>query len=184
MSRTRVAVVALLVLTLASPARAGSWSLGAQLGAITISGDEGGGSSTVVALPLNSLSYQPGLRLAFGDARHSRDVCLEGGLLVIDESGTVVTIAIGSLGYQHVFMKQSASSPFASAWLGMVGEGGEGQYGNSISYGAGLGWRRVIRDEHGALRIEARYDYLRSGGAFERPKLTTLGLRLGFDLWL
>lgn len=184
MSRTQFAVVALLWLTWASPARAGSWSLGAQLGAVTIRGDEGTGTTTVIALPLNSLSYQPGLRLAFGDARHGRDVCLEGGLLVIDEAGTVLSIVIGSLGYQHVFLQRSNSSPFASAWVGMVGEGGEGQYGNSISYGAGLGWRRVIRDQHGALRIEARYDYLRSGGAFERPKLTTLGLRLGFDLWL
>ena len=184
MSRTQVAVVALLGLMLASPARAGSWSLGAQLGAISLRSDEGGGTSTVVAFPLNALSYQPGLRLGFGDARHSREACLEGGLLVIDEAGTVVTIAVASLGYQHVFMQHAVSSPFASAWVGMVGEGGEGQYGNSISYGAGLGWRRVIRDEHGALRIEARYDYLRSGGAFERPKLSMLGLRLGFDLWL
>ena len=184
MSRTVVTLVVLLGLTTGSPVRAGSWSLGAQLGAISMRGDQGGGTSTVIAFPLNSLSYQPGLRLAFGDARHTREVCLEGGLLVIDEAGTVASIAVGSLGYQHVFMQQSAHSPFASVWLGLVGEGGEAQHGKSMSYGAGLGWRRVIRDEHGAIRIEARYDHLNSGGPFERPTLKTLGLRLGFDLWL
>jgi len=138
----------------------------------------------VVGLPSNALSYQPGFKFGYGDARHTREASFDGGALVIDESGSVVTLAVGSLGYQHVFLPGSPGSPYANIGLGFLREGGTNRAGTSLSTGAGLGLRHVVRDDRGALRIEARYDFLRGGGPFGRPNLTMLGLRLGFDLWL
>jgi len=183
-SRAVLAIVALLSLVASTPARAGSWSLGAQLGWMAIQSGEGSYTTTVLAMPSSALSYQPGLRLGFGDARHTREACFEGGMLMIDEAGSLVTIAIGSFGYQHVFMREAAWNPLANVWAGFVNEGGEERSGISPSLGAGLGVRHVVHEDRGALRFEVRYDYLKAGGPFERPKLATVGFRFGFDLWL
>src|ERR1051325_9851357 len=183
-SRTSVAIVALLGFVMVAPARAGSWSLGAQMGAMTVRSRAGSGTSTVVALPLSTLTYQPGFRLGYGDGRHAREACLEGGALVVDEVGSMVTIALGSLGYQYVLKQQSDSSPYANVGAGILSEGSGGRHGSSLLVGAGLGMRRVVHDERGTIRVEARYDFLRGGGPFGRPYLNTMSLRLGFDLWL
>jgi hypothetical protein len=154
------------------------------MGAMTVRSSAGSGTSTVVAMPLSTLTYQPGFRFGYGDGRHEREACFEGGILVLDETGSVVTVALGTIGYQHVFKRRSISSPFANVSTGLVSEGGAARHGNSLTAGAGFGIRRVIHDERGAVRIEARYDFLRAGGPFGRPHLSTVGLRLGFDLWL
>lgn len=184
MSRSLLALLTCLVTFAPAYAAAGNWSLGAQMSATSLRSGGGDGTSGVLALPANALSYQPGFKVGCGNARHAREATFDCGALVIDESGSVVTLAVGSLGYQHVFRPGSPGSPFADVGLGFLREGGTARNSTSLSAGAGLGLRRVVQDERGALRIEARYDFLRGGGPFGRPNLTMVGLRLGFDLWL
>ena len=80
------ALVPLAMLLLAPPAAAVSWCLGAQFGLASITSGAGSrGKSTVVAWPSSALTYQPGLRLACGSARHDYDVTLDTGLFLLDE---------------------------------------------------------------------------------------------------
>jgi hypothetical protein len=44
--------------------------------------------------------------------------------------------------------------------------------------------RHAVHDGHGALRVEGRFEYLQSADKIGRPAFTTLGLRMGFDLWM
>jgi len=142
------------------------------------------GTSTAFALPANALTYQPGFRVGYGSERRAHEVILDAGALVIGEQGSTVSIMLGSLGYQHAFGKSATSNPFANVGLGFLREGSALATGSSPTWGAGLGWRRVLRDQRGTLRGEVRYDYTHGGGPFSRPNLNTLSLRLGFDLWL
>lgn len=173
----------LLLLVLATPASA-DWSFGAHLSAGNIQSGETSGSSTVLAIPSNALTYQPAFRVAFGDPRHKHDGYLDLGTLVIDEAGSTLSLVVASLNYQHVFVASAVGGPFANVGVGFLREGSEVRTSIKPSYGAGLGYRRLIRDDHGALRVEARVDYLQGDDELGRPDLTTLGFRLGFDLWL
>ena len=178
-----IALVALSLLPRVSSAAAVSFSLGTQFGLASISGASGS-NSTVVAWPASALTYQPGLRMACGNARHSRDVTLDSGLFLLDEAGSTLSLLVGTASYQHVVRPEWPWSPFANLGLGFYREYAATRTRVSSSYGGGVGVRHAVRDSHGALRAEVRYDHLRSDGGSGRPTLTTVGLRLGFDLWL
>jgi len=184
MSRTLFSICALLALLVPASARAWEWSLGASMSAGTTRSGAHSGTSTAFALPSNALTYQPGFRLGYGSERRTHEVTLDGGALVIGEEGSTVSLIVGSLGYQHAFGHSQTSNPFANLAIGFLREGNALAAGSNATYGAGLGWRRVLRDQRGDLRAEIRYDFLAGGGPFGRPNLTTVGLRLGFDLWL
>ena len=178
-----IALVALSLLPRVSSAVAVSFSLGTQFGLASISGGSGS-SSTVVAWPASALTYQPGLRLACGNARHSRDVTLDSGLFLLDEEGSTLSLLVGTASYQHVVRPEWSWSPFANLGLGFYHEYAATRTRISSSYGGGIGVRHAVRDSHGALRAEVHYDHLRGDSASGRPRLITVGLRLGFDLWL
>jgi hypothetical protein len=181
-----IALVPLALLLPASSAAAPSWSLGTHFGLASIGSGAGSsaGSSTVVAWPTSALTYQPGLRLACGNARHSRDLTLDSGLFLLDEAGSTLSLFVGTASYQHVVRPKWLWSPFADVGLGFYREYAATRTHVSSSYGGGIGVRHAVRDSHGALRAEFRYDHLRDDSASGRPTLITVGLRLGFDLWL
>jgi len=184
MSRTVFSICAVILLLAPASARAWEWSLGASMSAGATSSAAHNGTSTTFALPSNALTYQPGFRLGYGSERRVHDVILDTGALVIGEQGSTVSLILGSLGYQHAFGKSAISNPFANVAFGFLREGSALATDVSPTWGAGLGWRRVLRDQRGALRGEVRYDYTWGGGPFGRPNLNTVSLRLGFDLWL
>jgi hypothetical protein len=184
MSRGFLSICILVLMLVPASARAWEWSLGASMSAATMRSGENRGTSTSFALPSNALTYQPGFRVGYGSKRRTHEVLLDGGALVIGEEGSTVSLIVGSLAYQHAFGRSPTSNPYANLGLGFLREGSALAAGSNATFGAGVGWRRVLREERGDLRAEIRYDYLKSGGPFDRPNLTTVGLRLGFDLWL
>jgi hypothetical protein len=184
MSRALFSSFVLILLLVPASARAWEWSLGASMSAGATGSAAHNGTSTAFGLPSNALTYQPGFRLGYGSQRRAHEVTLDGGALVIGEQGSTVSLILGSLGYQHAFGKSSTSNPIANLSLGFLREGSALAAGTNGTWGAGAGWRRVLRDQRGDLRAEVRYDYVKGGGPFGRASLNTLALRLGFDLWL
>src|SRR5260221_3128405 len=152
-----IALVSLSLLLRASSAAALSWSLGTQFGLASISSGAGGGSSSVVAWPASALTYQPGLRLACGNARHSRDLTLDSGLFLLDESGSTLAQFVGAAGYQHVVRPEWFWSPYANLGLGFYREYAATRTHISSSYGAGICVRHALRDSRGVLRAEVRF---------------------------
>ena len=180
-----IAPVLIALLLDTSRAAAASWSLGTQLGiAYITSGAEGEGTTTVVAWPSNAFTYEPGLRLALGNERHTRDVTLDSGWFLLDEAGSSLSLFVAMASYQHVFRPEWHWSPFANVGIGAYREDAATTTHSSTRFGGGIGLRHVVRENHGALRIEGRYDHLDANGDSGRPKLTTWELRFGFDLWL
>lgn len=184
MSIPRSWCLALLLLTV-KPAQALEWGLGAHLGVVSMHGDNAAqGSSTVVAWPSSPLAYQPALRIACSDHRRGNELFLDSGQFLIDEAGSELHMLVVFVGYQRVLASRRASSLFLNADLGQYREGSATHSVSSTAYGAGVGARRVLKAEQGALRAEVRVDWLGAAGSVGRPRLTTIGLRLGFDLWL
>ena len=184
MSRGLLSSFALIVLVMPASAGAWEWSIGANMSAGTTQSGAHSGTSTALGLPSNALTYQPGFRIGYGNSRRTHEFDLDGGALVIGEEGSTVSLIVGSLGYQHAFGRSPTSTPFANVGLGFLREGSALKAGTNATFGAGVGWRRVLRQERGDIRAEIRYDYLKGGGPFGRPDLTTVALKLGFDLWL
>ena len=166
-------------------ATAAAWGVGSSLALSSVWSDvHGSGSSTILAIPSNSLTYQPGFRVAFADESHAHEVTLDSGVMVIDEAGSTLSLVVAQVSYQHVFAAAHPTAPMANVGLGFYREGGAAQASTSTSFGAGIGVRHRIHDGHGDVRAELRADYLRDDETFSRPALTSVGLRLGFDLWL
>ena len=184
MSRAFRTSLALIALLLPASAHAWEWALGTSMAMGVTRSGANSGTSTTFGLPSNTLAYQPGLRIGYGSASRTHEVTLDAGALVIGEEGSTVSLIQGLFGYQHAFGRSTTSNPFANVGLGFLREGSALDSGLNTTWGAGLGWRRVLRDQRGDLRAELRYDYLMGGGPFGRPNLTTFGVRLGFDLWL
>jgi len=141
------------------------------------------GSSTVVAWPANSFTYQPGLRIAIGDRGHRHELQLDSGMFWLDEAGSTLSLLSASTSYQYAFMADRSDAPFANIGVGLFREGGADRAATSTTFGAGIGLRHRIHGDHGAVRGEVRADYVKAADAFGRPTLAIVGLRLGFDLW-
>jgi hypothetical protein len=126
----------------------------------------------------------PGLRVGFGDSRHANEILLDSGLFLLDEAGFTLSLFSASASYQHAFASSRPLAPFTNVGMGLFREGGSMRASTSVSFGGGVGLRRIIRDRRGTIRAEMRADYLQRDPTFGRPPLTSIGLRLGFDLWL
>ena len=176
--------IVVLVCLHAAPAWGGNWSIGSHFGAGTVTSRANSGSSGVFALPSNVLTYQPGFRVGFGTERRSHDIHVDLGSLVIDQAGSTLSLVAGSMSYQFVWKSAAPLGFIANTGIGFFREGGAAKISVNTSYGVGVGVRRVIREDAGAVRMEARLDYLRGDESIDRPNLATLGVRLGFDLWL
>lgn len=185
MSRILVAsIVAILAAGSAYRAHGSTLSLGTHFGFHTMKGPERGGASFVLAWPSNAVTYQPALRMGIGDRRHAHEVVLDSGMFLIDEGGSTLALLSGAAGYQYTWRSEWLNAPFVNASFGFYREGGAERVGTSARWGAGIGLRRKVREDHGSLRIEGRLEHLARSHEFGRPALTMLGLRLGFDLWL
>jgi hypothetical protein len=185
MSRTGVVVAIACWLGAAVPAAAGEWSLGAHLGMGVVESDvSGAGSTNFVAWPANPVLYQPGLRVAFGDRRRANELLGDTGFLLLDEGGSTLSLLATAFSLQHAWRGSWRNSPFLNVGIGFLRETSEVRSSVSTTYGAGFGLRHRVREDHGALRVEARVDHVPRDEELGRPALTTVGLRLGFDLWL
>jgi hypothetical protein len=178
-----IVLVPLVLLLQASPAAALSWGLGSHFGIASLDIGGSGGNPTVLGWPSNALAYEPGLRVACGNEAHTRELILDSGWLLLNESGSTLSLFVGDVGYQHVVRPAWYWSPFANVGLGWYSENGVAHSHTSAKYGGGLGMRHALRDSHGAVRAEVRYDHLASDPGSGRPTLNTVALRLGFDLW-
>ena len=186
MSRTLASMVAGLIVLVTVPQLGfgATWSIGSHLGLGRLKGLKGGGASTVLAWPSNALGYQPALRIGFGDSRRAHELQLDSGVFLVDEGGSTFSAFSGSAGYQFTVFSSWTNAPFANLGLGFFREGGAAHSTLSTSWGAGIGMRHLVHDRHGALRFEGRVDHLQSAEKIGRPGITTVGVRLGFDLWL
>ena len=184
MSRALAFLCVAIVLLAARPAASVSLAVGSHLGFEYIWSDHPEtGTSSIFAWPANALGYQPGLRLAVGDARHAHELFVDSGLLVIDQAGSTLSTIPVLVGYQHTAWADRPNAPFVNVGVGFYREGGSSRSATSTFFGAGLGLRHVVGDRHGDVRIEARFDRLLGTTTFGRPILNTFGLRVGFDLW-
>lgn len=185
MRRSSLAMAFVLSLLAAQPGWTASWSVGTHLGIGLIhSNHRGTGSSTILAWPANVFGYQPGLRISVSDARRAHTWSLDSGLFLLDEAGSTLSLFSSSASYEFAFHPGGQNVPFLNGGIGLYREGGAVEASTATSYGAGLGIRHVVSERHGALRAELRADHLMHDDILGRPPLTTLGLRLGFDLWL
>lgn len=184
MSRLLFAVTAASLLCAPTSVLGKSWALGSHLGVSAIhSGVQGAGSSSSIGWPSSVLTYQPGARLAVGDSSHRKQMFLDFGLLYLNEGGSGFSSLLGLLGYQRCFAARGRVAPFLNAAIGLYREGGPDHASTAGVVGAGLGIRKALGGEHGALRGEIRSDLLFRDTRTGRPALMIIGLRLGFDLW-
>lgn len=185
LSRAACIACAIILQCLPKPCVGASWSLGSHFGFSSIrSSVSGSGSSSILGVPANPLSYQPGLRLAVADSLRGRQVALDLGLMALVEGGAGFSVTTVHVDYVRALRAENVTAVLATAGAGVVREGGGDRASYAASFGAGLGVRRLVRDSHGAVRVETRVDWLLKDGIRERPRLTILTARLGFDLWL
>lgn len=184
MIRATLMTVFLACVVGGTSAHGASFSIGSHFGFAWIHGNvEDTGSSTVFAIPSATLTYQPGLRISVSDLRRVHEVHVDSGALILDQAGSTISLISASLGYQLTFRPAWRNAPYLSLDVGLFREGSAVRVSTAPSLGAGVGVRRLVRD-HGALRCELRVDRLANDDAVGRPRLTTTGLRFGFDLWL
>ncbi len=185
MTRRWFRVLPAIALLLPTVAWSAALTLGSHLGLASIQSDvRGSGRSTSVAWPSSVITYQPGLRVGLADDHHTHALFVDTGMLNLDEGGSTLNMVVVQFSYEFAFRADRTTAPTASFGAGFYHEGSAAYASTSPGYGGGLGVRHRIRGDHGAVRAEVRADYLRSSDAFGRPRLTTVGLRLGFDLWL
>jgi hypothetical protein len=182
-SRFTSVVVAVLAL-LPEATLAGTWSVGSHFGFSSLKGAKGGGTTTVLGTPSTPLAYQPGLRLGFGDRGRTHELQLDTSWFLVDEGGSSLSMLVESVGYQRTFRSAWTHAPFVNLSVGFFREGGEVRSAVSTLWGAGVGFRRLVGDGHGDLRLEGRVDHLQEAEKFERPEITSWGIRFGFDLWM
>ncbi len=184
MSRAIVLAVVLAALVPSHSSWALSWSVGSHMGLGHISSRvEGSGSSFAIAWPQSAFTYQPGMRLAVSDSSRRHELQVDSGFFWLDQAGSSYSLLDVSASYQRCF-GAGTTMPFANLGLGLLSEGSAGRSSISGSFGGGIGARHVVRERRGALRAEARVDWLLRDSTTGRPALRTIGLRLGFDLWL
>ena len=106
-------------------------------------------------------------------------------LLVV--SGTGSTSYTTAFTLNHAYAFRSGSAPYFTVGVGVMKTGQTGSTGVGGSLiGAGVGERHRLAHGHGAIRVEARIDRIRSDELLERS-LTDIGLHFGLDLdldWL
>ena len=176
-----LAALSLLVLT--SPALAGNWSLGANLG-VSSYDPEGGEDLTLIAFPSSAVFFQPGLRVGFAGTNSPHEFYLDTG--VSDLDGDVTRILMTG-NYQYNFASKSNTSFYLTGGLGFANVSIVDDGATSLMVGAGAGARFRVADGHGSIRTELRYDHVGEGddGSTEViDEAGLIGFRFGFELWM
>jgi len=185
--RRSLMLTAALALSAAS-AHAEGWSIGSNLGFSVVKPKGGGDDLVVVGAPgsvgLIVPGFQPGLRIAFPvDAKRQNEIYFDGGLSLFNGSGETLTNYEVTVNYQHTFSLAGSSSPYVTVGGGLMGQNFAGESNTNTLLGGGIGGLTRVRDEHGAVRVELRYDYIfEDEMGFEGGHL--ISLKVGFDLWL
>jgi len=176
-------LAALSLLVLASPALAGNWSLGTNLG-VSLYHPEDGEDLTLIAIPSSAVFFQPGLRVGFTGTNSPHEFYLDTG--VSDLDGDVTRILFTG-NYQYNFASKTNTSFYLTGGLGFLNVSIVDVGATSLMLGAGVGARFRVANGHGSIRTELRYDRVAEGddGAIEVfDEAGLVGFKLGFDLWM
>ena len=98
--------------------------------------------------------------------------------MALSGAGTSLHVVSCTLNYAFAF--KTGSSPYVTAGLGFANLGSDGASETITLLGVGLGGRHRLGHDHGAIRVEARYDRAKP----EQPSdpVNVVGVRVGFDL--
>jgi hypothetical protein len=174
-----------LALGAASQAHAGMVSLGTNFGLTIHHPSGGGGNTTIFGLPGSTFGFQPGIRVGFQPGGTTHELFLDTGLLSLSSGGSTERLLQASVNYQYNFSSKSKTRPYLTAGLGFFNEHSSGENGETSGLGGGgIGIRQWVAEDHGALRLEVRYDHLgwSSHGAIGKAGLTSI--KAGIDLWM
>ena len=184
MRRLAAIGVAAAALVFVTPAHAGNWSLGANMG-LSFESPDGGDMVTVIGWPSSVL----GLRVGFVGQNPVHEVYVDSGLEVLSTKGFSQHAVQVTGNYQYNFKSTGSNAPFLTGGLGFASVGASD--GSSVSavatlFGGGIGLRHKMANGNGTLRGEARFDHNtegKDGGAVIVSAANTFGIKLGFDLW-
>jgi len=180
---------AMLLVIATAPVHAGTMSIGTNFGINHYIPERGDGLTTF-AWPNASnpmfYTFSPGLRLTFGlDENAKQALYLDNGLSVYAISGESLTMIQFMLGYQACF-SDAPTAPYLTGGAGlMVLSGVEGEAWSNPVLGGGLGVRHTLAHGKGAFRTELHFDRqfeVMRRGYVVSPALTSIGLKIGFDL--
>ena len=176
-----------LCLSGAIPAAAGTFGIGANMGFTSITPDVGR-DTQIVGWPASAVGFQPGVRFSYITEAGTHEGFLDTGLLRLSGGGESTTYMLLSGNYQYNFLLTGKVRPYLTAGAGIhrVSLGSDfvpDESDNSLVFGGGGGIRLPVSADHGAIRLEARYDHAGNGNNF----LSSAGMftfRAGFDLWM
>jgi hypothetical protein len=167
--------LALLGSVVAFPASAATWQIGPNLGVEFLSSN--GNTATVVSVPLDVfIGLGPGLRLGLWSGDHRHELFVDTGFTVLTSNGESFSSVSATGNYAFAF--GDGSAPYLTVGAGAVNATDEPHF---TVLGGGVGWRQRLGHDHGALRLEARYDALMPTNP-NAENLNVVGLRDGFDL--
>jgi hypothetical protein len=134
-------------------------------------------------------TFSPGLRLTFGlDEKMKQALYLDSGLLWgVGSVGSGESFNMGQfvLGYQ-VSMSDAPTAPYLTGGAGVMWlNDSEGDAWANPVLGGGLGLRHTLAHGKGTFRAELHLDrqfQAERNGTVKWPALTSIGLKLGFDL--
>jgi len=172
-------------------------ALGASFGYTHLSSNDDGfrSSVNVVGIPGTDEFTQPGIRVGYIAPGRLWDLNADVGLVHWSSS-------LGSHGTQIELLPQFQMNARGSGGFSAFGNGGVGvvyttvptSFTSSISatrtvFGAGIGVRKSISEDHGLLRVELRFDHVPKYTKEESPSSSftflaadLYSVKLGFDL--
>lgn len=177
-------LLALLLVWTAAPAMAAHPSVGANWGIAIY--NVAGGNTTIIGVPGEVTSFQPGLRFGATDEKMRNGLYFDLGFSLLGGGGTFHAIeAIAN--YQYAFPSEKLSSPYLTFGAGAISIGSSSSFGGgagstSLVLGGGLGVRTKLESGHGALRLEVRVDRIVESELIR--KATLYGIKGGFDLFI
>jgi len=183
-----IPVVLALCVVISTPAAAGMFGLGANVG-FSAHNPEGGGDDTqILGWPGNVLGYQPGIRFSYTGEARTHEGFLDTGFYRLSGGGESASFTILSGNYQYNFATDERTRPFLTAgaglyWMSFGSDFGGDEDDTTFLWGGGLGLRHWVSENHGAIRVEARYDLIEEGDTMIGAA-GVFTFRLGFDMWM
>jgi len=180
-----IALALLLATAAASPAHAGGGkaflALGSHVSLNHYSNDSSDGFTTITTGGGGGfLSSEPSLRLGFVEPSTKFETAIDVGFVSALSQGETLTDVVGLLTLSYYFDGSSSTSPFVTVQGGASSTDFGGSY-SAARFGVGIGVRRKVAAEHGALKLELHAGLIDP----ERGEsINKFGVRLGYDLWL
>lgn len=152
-------------------------------------------TNNIVGIPGTQDWSQPGIRVGYVAPGRRWDLNADVGLM--HRSGTIGSPETTVELFPQVQVNAAGRrgfSPFVNGGVGMLYETAFTSPINPITatrpvFGAGVGVRKSVSDEHGRLRFELRYDRVSKsektrgpGDTFTFPATNLFSVKLGFDL--